>query len=151
MCSHCLFPACWQVATSLQQTCYKLNELNSLVTSCSNNLLSGCKSTTCQQVVSHKLGTTWQNNSIATNLLTRLLQACCEHNLLTSCAFFACVFWNCFFFVFVSLDRSSTWHLQTNNPPRRCPRQGNERNSHQINIWVFTFFISLNINFCISF
>ena len=75
MCSHWLSQACWQVATSLQQTCYKLDELNSLVTSCSNNLLSGCKSTTCQQVVSHKLGTTWQNNSIATNLLTCLLQA----------------------------------------------------------------------------
>ena len=81
--------ACSQVATSLQQTCYKLDELNSLVTSCSSNLLSccklrvtnlvqldkitalpqlvdklatncsnllsGCKSTTCQQVVSNKL------------------------------------------------------------------------------------------------
>ena len=33
---------------SLQQTCYKLDELNGLVTSCSNNLLSGCKSTSCE-------------------------------------------------------------------------------------------------------
>ena len=66
MCSHWLSQACWLVATSLQQTCYKLDELNNLVTSCSNNLLSCCKSTTCQQVVSHKLGTTWPNNSIAT-------------------------------------------------------------------------------------
>ena len=85
MCSHWLSQACWQVATMKpaadllqawwsQQPCLK---------SCSNNLLSGCKSTTWQQVVSHKLGTTWQNNSIATNLL----QACCEHNLLTTCAF----------------------------------------------------------------
>jgi hypothetical protein len=47
MCSHCLLPACWQVVT----TWYKVVELNRLVTSCSNNLLSSCNSTICQQVV----------------------------------------------------------------------------------------------------
>ena len=61
--SHCLFPTCWEVATSLQQTCYKLDELNGLVTSCSNNLLLCCKSTSCE---SQNFVQTWQNNSIAT-------------------------------------------------------------------------------------
>ena len=50
------------LAPSLLASCYKpakLDELNSLATSCSNiNLLSCCKSTTCQQLVSNKLGTT---------------------------------------------------------------------------------------------
>jgi hypothetical protein len=50
MCSHCLFPACWKVVNGLLTTCYKVVELNRLVTSCSNNLIS----TICQQVV-------WQN------------------------------------------------------------------------------------------
>ena len=63
------------------------DEFNSLVTSLFQQLVIRLQSTTCQEVASHKLGTTWQNNSIATNLLTGLLQACCEHNLLTSCAF----------------------------------------------------------------
>ena len=82
--SHWLSEACWH---KLLQACSRL--ATSLMNStpclqvCSNNLSSGCKSTTCQQVVNHKLGTTWQNNSTATSLL----QACCEHNLLTSCAF----------------------------------------------------------------
>jgi hypothetical protein len=64
-----------QVVTSLQQTCsnvvpttceqdvftsgYKVVELNRLVTSCSNNLLSSCNSTICQQVVSDNLVATW--------------------------------------------------------------------------------------------
>ena len=64
-----LLQACSRLATSLMDS-------TALLQVCSNNLLSGCKSTTCQQVVSHKLGTTWQNSSIATNLLTSLLQAC---------------------------------------------------------------------------
>jgi hypothetical protein len=55
VCSHCLFPACWQVVNGLLTTCYKVIELNRLVTSCSNNLLSSCNSTTCQQVVSDNL------------------------------------------------------------------------------------------------
>jgi hypothetical protein len=49
MCLHCLFPACWQVINGLLTTCYKVVELNRLVISCSNNLLSSCNSTTCQQ------------------------------------------------------------------------------------------------------
>jgi hypothetical protein len=59
MCSHCLFPACWQVVHGLLTTCYKVAELNRLVTSCSNNLLSSCNSTICQQVVSDNLVATW--------------------------------------------------------------------------------------------
>ena len=59
MCSHCLFPACWQVVNGLLTTCYKVVQFNRLVTSCSNNLLSSCNSTTCQQVVSDKLVATW--------------------------------------------------------------------------------------------
>jgi hypothetical protein len=44
MCSHCLFT-----------TCYKVDELNRLVTSRFNNFLSSCNSTVCQQVVSDNL------------------------------------------------------------------------------------------------
>jgi hypothetical protein len=44
---------------SLLTTCYKVVELNGLVTSCSNNLLSSCNSTTCQQVASDNLVATW--------------------------------------------------------------------------------------------
>ena len=40
---------------SLLTTCYKVVELNRLVTCCSNNLLSSCNSTICQQVVSDNL------------------------------------------------------------------------------------------------
>jgi hypothetical protein len=92
MCSHCLFPARWQVVNGLLTTCYKDVELDGLVTSCSNNLLSTFNSTICQQVVSDNLVATWWNNSInCYNLLTSLLQACCEHILLTSCEIFTCV------------------------------------------------------------
>jgi hypothetical protein len=60
ICSHCLFPACWQVVNGLFTTnCYKVVELNRLVTSCSNNLLSSCNSTICQQVGSDNLVATW--------------------------------------------------------------------------------------------
>jgi hypothetical protein len=99
ICSHCLFPACWQLCWDLLQvvetcykllrlvtscwdllqvveTCYKLLRLVTscwdllqvvetcykllrLVTSCSNNLLSSCNSTICQQVVSDNLVATW--------------------------------------------------------------------------------------------
>jgi hypothetical protein len=59
MCSHCLFPACWQVVNGLLTTCCKVVELNRLVTSCSNNLLSSCNSTICQQVVNDNLVATW--------------------------------------------------------------------------------------------
>jgi hypothetical protein len=45
-----------QVVNGLLTTCYKVVELNRLVTSCSNNyLLSSCNSTICQQVVSDNL------------------------------------------------------------------------------------------------
>ena len=66
-----------QFVTSLQQTCSKLGELNSRVTSCFNNLPSSCKSTTCQQVVSNKLGTTWITAllQLVDKLVTSLLRA----------------------------------------------------------------------------
>jgi hypothetical protein len=38
-----------QLANGLLITCYKVVELNRPVTSCSNNLLSSCGSTICQQ------------------------------------------------------------------------------------------------------
>jgi hypothetical protein len=57
--THCLVPACWQVVNGLLTTCYKVVELNRLVASCSNNLLSSCNSTICQPVVSDNLVTTW--------------------------------------------------------------------------------------------
>jgi hypothetical protein len=59
MCSHCLFPSCWQLVNGLLTTCYKVVELNRLITSCSNNLVSSCNSTICQQVVNDNLVATW--------------------------------------------------------------------------------------------
>ena len=71
-----VYGACWQVATSLQQTCYKLDELNSLVTSCSNNYSYRAAS---QQVVSNKLGTSLDKITallqLVDMLVTRLLRA----------------------------------------------------------------------------
>jgi hypothetical protein len=84
MCSHCLFPAYWKVVNGLLTTCYKVVEFNRVVTSCSNNLLSSCTSTICQQVVSDSLVATWWNNRI----VTTCWQACI---LLTSCEIFTCV------------------------------------------------------------
>jgi hypothetical protein len=59
-CSNAVPTTCQQdvfalLVPSLLTTCYKVVELNSLVTSCSNNLLSSCNSTICQQVVSDNL------------------------------------------------------------------------------------------------
>ena len=57
-----LLTSCYRPAADLlqawwsQQPCYKLFQ----------QLVIGMQSTTCQQVVSNKVGTTWQNNSIAT-------------------------------------------------------------------------------------
>ena len=74
-----------------KQTCYKLDEFNAQPCyKLLQQLVIRLQSTTCQQVVSHKdtnLVQLGKNNSIATNLLTSLLQACREHNLLTSCTF----------------------------------------------------------------
>jgi hypothetical protein len=84
MCSQSLFPAYWKVVNGLLTTCYKVVEFNRVVTSCSNNLLSSCTSTICQQVVSDNLVATWWNNRI---VITGW-QACI---LLTSCEIFTCV------------------------------------------------------------
>jgi hypothetical protein len=59
-CSNAVPTTCQQdvlalLVPSLFATCYKVVELNRLVTSCSNNLLSSCNSTICQQVVSDNL------------------------------------------------------------------------------------------------
>jgi hypothetical protein len=81
MCSHCLFPAYWQVVNGLLTTCYKVVELNRLVTSCSNNLLSSCGLTICQQVVSDNLVETWHSNSV----VTTCWQACYKPVANTSC------------------------------------------------------------------
>ena len=43
------------LVSSMLASCYKVVELNVLVTSCSDNLLSFCNSTTCQQVLSDNL------------------------------------------------------------------------------------------------
>ena len=53
----------------------------SLLTSCSNNLLSSCNSTICQQLVSDNLVATWENNSI----VTTCWQACHKPVANTSC------------------------------------------------------------------
>jgi hypothetical protein len=63
-CSNAVPTTCQQdvfalLVPSLLTTCYKIVELNRLVTSCSNNLLSFCNSTICQQVVSDNLVATW--------------------------------------------------------------------------------------------
>jgi hypothetical protein len=59
-CSNAVPTTCQQnvfalLVPSLLTTCYEVAELDRLVTSCSNNLLSSCNSTTCQQVVSDNL------------------------------------------------------------------------------------------------
>jgi hypothetical protein len=92
MCSHCLFPACWQVVNNLLTTCYKVVELNWLVTSCSKNLLSSYNSTICQQVAS--------DNLVQLDKITALLQLVDKlaasllrtHLLLRSCEIFTCAF-----------------------------------------------------------
>ena len=66
---------CLEVVNGLLTTCYKVVELNIFVTSCSNNLLSSCYSTICQQVVSDNLVALLQLfDKLATSLLrTHLL------------------------------------------------------------------------------
>jgi hypothetical protein len=59
-CSNAVPTTCQQdvfalLVLSLLTTCYKVVELNRLVTSCSKNLLSSCNSTICQQVASDNL------------------------------------------------------------------------------------------------
>ena len=92
---------CWQdvpalVVPSLLTSCYK-PVADSLYTSLMNSTaLLQVVPTTCYRAASQQLvNKLWvtnlvqldKNNSIATNLLTSLLQVCCEHNLLTSSAF----------------------------------------------------------------
>ena len=84
MCSHWLSQACWQVATSLQQTCYT-GLMNSTA-------LLQVVPTTCYQAASQQLvNKLWVTNLLQLDKITALLQtcwqACCEHNLLTSGAF----------------------------------------------------------------
>jgi hypothetical protein len=62
-CSNAVQTTCQQdvfalLVPSLLTTCYKVVELNRVVTSCSNNLLSSCNSTICQQVASDNLAAT---------------------------------------------------------------------------------------------
>jgi hypothetical protein len=95
-CSNAVPTTCEQdvfalLVPNLLATCYKVVELNRLVISCSNNSLSSCNSTISQHVVSDNLVATWWNNNIVTTCRTSLLQACCEHILLTSCEIFTCV------------------------------------------------------------
>jgi hypothetical protein len=94
ICSHRLFPACWQVVNGLLTTCYKIVELDRLVTSCSLQLFIVRQfNYICQQVVSDNLVATWWNNSIVTTCwqacykvveLNRLVTSC-SNNLLSSC------------------------------------------------------------------
>jgi hypothetical protein len=66
MCSH-----------RLSTTCYKVVELNRLVTSCSNNLLPSCNSTIYQQVVRDNLVLiVTALLQLGDKLATSLLQAC---------------------------------------------------------------------------
>jgi hypothetical protein len=63
-CSNAVPTTCQQVVfallvPSLLTTCYKVVELNRLVASYSNNLLSSCNSTICQQIASDNLVATW--------------------------------------------------------------------------------------------
>ena len=51
MCLLCLFPAWWQIVNCLLGTCYKLlKSMFSFLTSCSNNFLLSCNSTTCNKL-----------------------------------------------------------------------------------------------------
>ena len=59
-CSDAVATTCQQdvfalLVPSLLTTCYEVIELNRLVTSCSNNLLSSFNSTLCQKIVSDNL------------------------------------------------------------------------------------------------
>jgi hypothetical protein len=86
MCSHCLFPACWQLVNGLLTTCYT-RFLSSID-------LSQVVPTTCYCPAFNNSTTLLQLDEIyqhCYNLLTSLLQACCEHILLTSCEIFTCV------------------------------------------------------------
>ena len=63
-CSNAVPTTCQQdvfalLVPSLLTSCYKVVELSRLVINCSNNLLSSCNSTICQQVVSDNLVATW--------------------------------------------------------------------------------------------
>jgi hypothetical protein len=85
-CSDAVATTCQQdvfalLVPSLLTTCYEVIELNRLVTSCSNNLLSSFNSTLCQKIVSDNLVATWQNNSI----VTTCWQACYKPVVNTSC------------------------------------------------------------------
>jgi hypothetical protein len=76
-----LIPSRWQIVNGFLTTCYKVVELNRFVRSFSNNLLSSCNSTICQQVVSDNHVATWWNNSI----VTTCWQACYKPVANTSC------------------------------------------------------------------
>jgi hypothetical protein len=73
MCSHCLFPACWQVVYGFLGTCYKVVELNRLVIVLQFNTLS----TSCE----------WQacSNLNINSIVTTCWQACYEPVANTSC------------------------------------------------------------------
>jgi hypothetical protein len=88
MCSHCLFPACWQLATRLLSS---TDLLQVVPTTCYR---SAIQQYICQQVVSDNLVATWWNNSIVTTCWqacytpvanTSCWQACYKHVANTSC------------------------------------------------------------------
>ena len=70
-CQQDVFPL---LVPSLFTSCYKVVELNRLVTSCSNNLLSSCNSTICQQVVSNNLNKITALLQLVDKLATSLLR-----------------------------------------------------------------------------
>jgi hypothetical protein len=85
-CSNAVPTTCQQdvfalLVPSLLTSCYKVVELNRLVTSCSDNLSSSCNSTICRQFASDNLVATWWNNSI----VTTCWQACYKPVANTSC------------------------------------------------------------------
>jgi hypothetical protein len=84
-CSNAVPTTCQQdvfalLVSSLLTTCYKVVELNIFFASCSNNLLSPCNSTTCQQVTSDNPVATFDKITHCYNLLT-----CYKHTANTSC------------------------------------------------------------------
>jgi hypothetical protein len=83
MCSHCLFPACWQLATRLLSS----TTVNKGSTDLLKVVPTTCYRPAIQQVVSENLVATRWNN----RLLQHADKVCCKHILLTSCEIFTFV------------------------------------------------------------
>jgi hypothetical protein len=75
MCSHCLFPACWQVVNGLLTTCYKVVELNRLTRLLNSTDLLQVVPTTCYRpAIQHVVNKLWVTTLWQLDKITALLQ-----------------------------------------------------------------------------